>query len=199
MNDLKRVETFVADYLADLKNLLGSLDHRKIAQVAEWIRETADRGGWVFSCGNGGSSSISAQMVVDMVKCGSEHRKKRIKMLGLADSSATVTAVANDIGYENVFAEPLRNFASKGDVLVAISGSGNSPNILKAVEYAKSVGCRTVGVTTRLGGKLKDLADISLSVPSTHMGRLEDSFFAITHILCYCFVEDICPERDSSE
>ena len=195
MDNIKRIESFVADYLADLRGLLGSLDHKKIAQAAEWIRETADRGGWVFSCGNGGSSSISAQMVVDMVKCGSEHRKKRIKMIGLTDSSATLTAIANDIGYEDVFAEPLRNYASQGDVLIAISGSGNSPNILKAVEYAKSVGCRTVGITTGLGGKLKDLADIALTVPSSHMGRLEDNFFAITHILCYCFVENICPEQ----
>jgi D-sedoheptulose 7-phosphate isomerase len=110
--------------------------------------------------------------------------------VGLTDSIATITAYGNDVGYESVFVEQLRNWAVRGDVLIAISGSGNSPNVLRAVEYANEVGCATIGLTTGKGGRLKDLATLPLLVPSGHMGRLEDAFFVLTHVMCYAFMED---------
>jgi D-sedoheptulose 7-phosphate isomerase len=99
-------------------------------------------------------------------------------------------AYANDVSYDVVFEEQLKNFAVSGDVLIAISGSGNSPNVIKAVEYANSIGCRTIGLTTSESGTLRSLANLPLVVPSNHMGRLEDIFFALTHILCYAFIEE---------
>ena len=86
--------------------------------------------------------------------------------------------------------EQLKNWATSGDVLIAISGSGNSQNVLNAVEYANDCDVTTVACTTAEGGKLKDLVDIPLLVPSSHMGHLEDCFFAMTHVLCYAFIED---------
>jgi D-sedoheptulose 7-phosphate isomerase len=183
------MKPFVTSYLDDLGGLLKRLDAAAIAKAIDWIRETRDCDGTVYICGNGGSASIASQMVVDVVKGGSFGKKKRIKMIGLTDSIATITAYGNDVGYDSVFVEPLKNFARKGDVLLAISGSGNSPNVLKAVEYANSIGCRTIGLTTGEGGKLRELAELKLVVPSRHMGRLEDCFFIMTHILAYAFME----------
>jgi D-sedoheptulose 7-phosphate isomerase len=182
-------EQFAKDYLNKLHDLLPRLDTARIAETIAAMRKVRDDGKMVYICGNGGSSSIAAQMVVDIVKCASLRKPKRFKMLCLSDSIATLTAYANDEGYDTVFVEPLKNFATEGDMLLAISGSGNSPNVLKAVEYANSVGCTTVGLTTGEGGKLKDAVTIPLAVPHSHMGRLEDCFFVMTHILCYFFTE----------
>jgi D-sedoheptulose 7-phosphate isomerase len=111
-------------------------------------------------------------------------------MIGLTDSIATITAYSNDVSYDCVFVEQLKNWARPGDVLVAISGSGNSPNVVQAVEFANQSGLTTIGCTTGQGGQLKELAKIPLLVPSNHMGHLEDCFFVMTHVMCYAFIED---------
>ena len=180
---------FVERYLHDLGGLLTRLDTQRIAQAIEWLREARDQGRMIYICGNGGSASIASQLVVDIVKGGSLRKKARFKMIGLTDSIATITAYANDEGYESVFVEPLKNFAQAGDVLIAISGSGNSPNVLRAVEYANSVGCRTIGLTTGEGGKLGELSQLGLLIPSRHMGRLEDCFFIAYPHPGYAFIE----------
>jgi D-sedoheptulose 7-phosphate isomerase len=184
------MKAFVESYLRDLGNLLTRLDPAQIAQAVAWLRDVRDKGRTIFICGNGGSASIASQMVVDVVKGASFRKQTRIKMIGLTDSIATITAYGNDEGYATVFLEPLKNFAEAGDVLITISGSGNSENVLRAMEYAHSVGCRTIGLTTGEGGKLRDLAQLPLLVPSKHMGRLEDCFFIITHILAYALMEE---------
>jgi D-sedoheptulose 7-phosphate isomerase len=182
-------KTFATIYLADLGRLLPQLDTEKIVRAASWLDEAARQDKTVYACGNGGSASIASHMVADMVKGASTDRTPRFKMIGLTDSVATIAAYGNDISYESVFVEPLRNFARPGDVLIAISGSGNSPNVLRAVEYANGAGVRTIGLTTAQGGKLKNLAQLPLLVPSGHMGRLEDSFSIMMHIVCYLFME----------
>ena len=186
----KKTLSFVQGYLADLASLLPQLDEARIAEAIDQLRQARDRGNTVFICGNGGSASIASQMVVDIVKCASLGKPTRFKMIGLTDSISTITAYANDEGYETVFVEPLKNFAQTGDVLIGISGSGNSENVLRAVDYANEIGCLTIGLTTGEGGKLRERVDLPLLVPATHMGRLEDCFFVMTHILCYAFVED---------
>lgn len=185
MSDLK----FTEDYLRKLGELLPKLDAARIAQAIGWMREARDNGNTIYICGNGGSASIASQMVVDIVKGGSLRKPARFKMIGLTDSISTITAYANDEGYETVFVEPLKNFAQPNDLVFGISGSGNSENVLRAISYANETGCKTIGLTTGEGGKLKDLCQLPLLVPSTHMGRLEDSFFIMTHVLCYAFME----------
>ncbi|MFC1543128.1 SIS domain-containing protein [Candidatus Neomarinimicrobiota bacterium] len=185
---MKKTESLAAEYLDDLRVVLPQLDTEKIDQAISWLREARDEGKMVFTCGNGGSASIASQMVVDIVKGGSYGKSSRFRMMSLTDSIATITAYANDIDYASVFVEPMKNFAEPGDLLIAISGSGNSINVLKAVECANDMGMRTVGLTTEQGGTLKDIAQLPLLVPSSHMGHLEDSFFIITHILCYAFI-----------
>jgi D-sedoheptulose 7-phosphate isomerase len=183
-------KTFSSRYLEDLADVVRRVDPQAIATAIQWMREARDAGKTIYSCGNGGSALIASQMVVDIVKGASYGHPKRFKMIGLTDAIGTITAYANDVSYDVVFEEQLKNYAVSGDVLIAISGSGNSPNIVKAVEYANKIGCRTIGLTTGEGGKLRTLANLPLLVPSNHMGRLEDSFFAITHILCYAFIEE---------
>jgi len=180
---------FAIDYLEDLKKALDGLKPEDIGTAVSWLKEARDRDRFIYVCGNGGSASIASQMVVDLVKGASHGHAKRFKVIGLTDSIATITAYANDVNYECVFVEQLRNFAREGDVLLAISGSGNSPNVLRAVEYANSIGCRTIGLTRSAGGALGDLARLTLGVPGQHMGRLEDSFFIMTHIMMYAFMD----------
>ena len=187
MSDKK---AFVERYISDLGTALKGLDTAAIAQAISCLKEARDSDRMVYICGNGGSASIASQMVVDINKGASYGRNRRFRMIGLTDSIATITAYANDVDYDAVFAEQLKNFARPGDVLIAISGSGNSRNVIQAVEYANSAGVTTIGITKTSGGKLREIAKLPLLVASEHMGNLEDGFFIITHILCYAFMED---------
>jgi D-sedoheptulose 7-phosphate isomerase len=180
---------FASEYLRDLSQTLAGLNLNAIDQAIAWFKEARDNGRTIYVCGNGGSASIAQQMVVDTVKGASYGFSPRFRMIGLTDSISTITAYANDLSYDCVFVEQLKNFAHEGDVLLAISGSGNSRNVLLAVEYANGIGCRTIALTQSRGGALKDLAHLTLPVPNTHMGRLEDSFFVMTHIIVYAFME----------
>ena len=180
---------YAAAYLEDLKRAVSGLDPGLIGKAVCWMKEARDAGRMIFACGNGGSAAIAAQMVTDIVKGASYDRGTRFKMIGLTDNVGVITAYANDVEYECVFVEQLRNFAQKDDLLFAISGSGNSRNVLRAVEYANSIGCRTIGLTRAGGGALKDIAQLTLGVPDDHMGRLEDCFFVMTHIICYAFMD----------
>ncbi|MDE0299910.1 MAG: SIS domain-containing protein [Candidatus Poribacteria bacterium] len=183
--------SFASQYLESLSGILLGIDASQVQRAVETLRDARDRGSTIYSCGNGGSASIASQMVVDLVKGGSYGKPTpRIKMIGLTDSIATVTAYANDVSYDSVFVEQLKNWAAPDDVLIAISGSGNSQNVLNAVEYANECNVITIACTTAEGGKLRDLVRIPLLVPSSHMGHLEDCFFAMTHVLCYAFIEE---------
>jgi D-sedoheptulose 7-phosphate isomerase len=180
---------FAADYLEDLKRTLAGLDTAAIGTAVSWLKDVRDAGRMAFVCGNGGSASIASHMVVDLLKGASHGREKRFKIISLADSIPTLTAYANDVDRDCIFVEQLKNFAREGDVLLAISGSGDSRNVLNAVEYAKSVGCRTIGLTRAGGGALGKAVDLCLAVPNQHMGRLEDGFMIMGHIIAYAFME----------
>ncbi len=180
---------FAVDYLENLRKTVSALDPVSIGRAVHLLKEARDNGRMVFVCGNGGSAAIASQLVVDMVKGASYGHQARFRMMSLTDNIGTITAYANDVDYDCVFVEQLRNFAQAGDVLLAISGSGNSRNVLRAVEYANSIGCRTIALTRAGGGALKDIAALILPVESSHMGRLEDCFFVMTHILAYAFME----------
>ncbi|MGI9458165.1 MAG: D-sedoheptulose-7-phosphate isomerase [Aeoliella sp.] len=192
MADSAELNSYVRNYLDDVSNIIKRLDASALERAIECLRAARDNGRTVFSCGNGGSGSIASEMVVDINKGGSYEKDKRFRMMSLSDNIATITAYANDVNYESVFVEQLKNFSTRDDVVIAISGSGDSQNILSAVEYANSIGCTTIGCTTAESGRLRDLATLPLLVPSNHMGHLEDCFYLMTHILSYAFIEDRC-------
>jgi D-sedoheptulose 7-phosphate isomerase len=110
--------------------------------------------------------------------------------MALTDSLPTITAYSNDVSYDCIFTEQLKNFAERDDILIAISGSGNSPNVVKAVEYANSVGCKTIALTGRDGGKLGSIAQVEVRVKTPHMGRIEDAHLIVCHMMCYYFMEN---------
>ena len=185
------LQTFVTTYLDDLRGTLAGLDVDALAQAIGWVHAAGREGHTIFSCGNGGSASIASHFVNDLVKGASDATGTRFKAICLADSVSTLTAVANDTAYEAVFVDPLRVFVQAGDILVAISGSGNSPNVLRAVECANGAGCKTIGLTRRDGGRLREIVQLPLDVPNTHMGRLEDAFSVIIHLLTYPFMDRV--------
>ena len=185
------VEAFVQNYIEKNVSLLNTLDANAISKIIAEFVKARDNGQRIYAIGNGGSASTASHFVNDMGKGASVGRPKRFKVIPLTDNVEWMTALSNDLCYEDVYVEQLKNFAEPGDVLLAISGSGNSENVLRAVRYATEVGCVTVGFTGYKGGKLKDLVQHCIVVPSDHMGRIEDMHVILQHMICYYFMEQV--------
>ena len=182
--------SYTEQYRQLLFQTLASIDVKAVDQAIEWFRQARDEGRQIFVCGNGGSAATASHFVTDMVKGASYGRAVRFRILALTDSVSTLTAYANDVSYEAVFVEQLKNFAQPGDLVMGISGSGNSPNVLRAIEYANSIGCRTLALTGRDGGRLAPLAQLTIHVPEPHMGRIEDAHLVVCHMIAYRFMEE---------
>jgi D-sedoheptulose 7-phosphate isomerase len=176
-------------YLAQLRGAIDTVDLGKVAQAIEWFREARAAGRSIFVCGNGGSAATASHFVNDVVKGASYGRPQRFRILALTDSLATVSAYANDVGWESVFVEQLKNFAARGDLVMGLSGSGNSANVIRAIEYGNAAGCRTLALTGRDGGRLGPLAELNIHVREAHMGRIEDAHLAVCHMICYYFMD----------
>ena len=183
------MEAFVENYIAQNLTLLKSLDAGAIARIIAEFGKARDARKRIYAIGNGGSASTASHFVNDMGKGASIGRETRFKTIPLTDNVAWMTALSNDLCYEDVYVEQLKNFAEPGDVLLAISGSGNSENVLRAVRYANEVGCVTIGFTGFEGGKLSELVQHCVVVPSDHMGRIEDMHLILQHMICYYFIE----------
>lgn len=181
--------SFTQEYREKLIDTIRTIDLSKVDQAIEWLKEARAADRHIFICGNGGSASTASHFACDIVKGASYNRDARFRIMALTDNLATLTAYSNDVGYEIVFVEQLKNFAQSGDVVMAISGSGNSPNVLRAVEYANSIGCKTIALTGRDGGKLGPLAKLNIQVPVPHMGRIEDAHVIVCHMIGYYFMD----------
>jgi D-sedoheptulose 7-phosphate isomerase len=180
---------FTSDYKARLLEALASIDLEKVNQAIELFQEARANRRRIFVCGNGGSASTASHFACDMVKGASYNRDSWFRIMALVDPLPTLTAYANDVGYECVFAEQLKNFAEPGDLFLGISGSGNSANVVRAMEYANGLGCRSIALTGRDGGKLGPLAQLNIQVPVPHMGRIEDAHLIVCHMICYYFMD----------
>lgn len=183
------MNSFPATYLKSLQNTLGGISVDKVSEAIEWMRQVRDEERTIFTCGNGGSASTASHFVCDVLKGASFNRPKRFKIMALTDSLPTLTAYSNDVGYDCVFVEQLKNFGQPGDLLLSISGSGNSPNVLRAVEYANQAGMKTIGLTGRDGGELGKLSQLEINVADPHMGRIEDGHMIVCHMLAYYFMD----------
>jgi D-sedoheptulose 7-phosphate isomerase len=181
---------FPQRYKGELLKALDTLNLDKVGQAIEILARARDEGRHIFTCGNGGSASTASHFVTDLIKGASYGRTPRFRVMALTDSLPTITAYSNDVTYECVFVEQLKNFAEPGDVLMAFSGSGNSANVLHAVEYANSIGCRTIAFTGRDGGRLGPMAELNLQVAHPHMGRIEDLHVVLMHMIGYYFMEE---------
>ncbi len=180
---------FATNYKQELHSAIDTIPMDRVQTAIEWLDEALNEGRQVFTCGNGGSASTASHFICDMVKGASYNRDKRFRMMALTDSLATITAYSNDVSYDAVFVEQLKNFARPGDILISISGSGNSPNVLRAVEWANSAGMKTIGLSGRDGGQLGRLSQLEINVGVQHMGRIEDGHMIVCHMLAYYFME----------
>jgi D-sedoheptulose 7-phosphate isomerase len=188
--------SFSADYKTELLDTIQKIDTAKVDRAVEWFREALAADRHVFVCGNGGSGSTASHLVCDILKGASFNRDKRFRILSLCDSMPTLTAYSNDVDYDSAFTEQLKNYARPGDLVMAVSGSGNSPSVVKAIEYANSAGCKTIVLTGRDGGKLGQLGQLNIQVPVQHMGRIEDAHLVICHMIAYDLMQ--APEAQQS-
>ncbi len=180
---------FPETYKSGLLQAIDAIDLSRVNQAIEWFKEARAGGKHIFVCGNGGSASTASHFACDIVKGASFNRQSRFRIMALTDQLPTLTAYANDVSYDAVFVEQLKNFAQPGDLFMGISGSGNSPNVLRAMEYANQAGCRTLALTGRDGGQLGPMAQLNIQVPVPHMGRIEDAHMIICHMIGYYFMD----------
>jgi D-sedoheptulose 7-phosphate isomerase len=180
----------INQYITDHNRIIELMPLDEIAEAMAVLREARMSGRKVFTMGNGGSASTASHFVCDLAKNTRQEGLPSFRVIGLADNLPMLLAYGNDEGYENIFAHQLTNLIEAGDVVIAISGSGNSPNIIKAVEVAKQAGGITIAFTGFGGGKLGPLADINVCVPSSNMEQIEDIHLMIEHIICSTLRED---------
>jgi D-sedoheptulose 7-phosphate isomerase len=177
------------DYLERLKAELDRVDRAQVAQLADRVYEAWQSGRFVFILGNGGSATLASHLAEDLGK-GSlrqaemrDENKRRLKVLSLVDNVGWLTALGNDLGYDQVFVQQLMHYGQPGDLLVAISGSGNSPNVLAAVDWANRHGLTTFGMTGYNGGKLKQVQQAGIHVALDDMGMVESIHGCLIHWL----------------
>ena len=171
----------INSYLDNLKNTIDQLDQNSLAEVVDAFLEVYNKGGNIYIFGNGGSAATASHIAGDFIKGASYGLEKRFKMICLNDNPASMMAIANDIGYEDIFIEPLKNHISSKDLVIGISGSGNSENVVRAMNYAKSKNVKTISFCGYSGGKIKDIADISVHATVEDMEITEDIHLIAFH------------------
>ncbi len=174
----------IRHYINRLQFTLDRLPESLIAEVIEILHEARLNQRQIFIMGNGGSASTASHFVCDLSKNTRKGNLPNYRVIGLTDNMAIFSALANDEGYENVFAQQLVSFVQPGDIVIAISASGNSPNVLKAVEVANRMGALTIGMTGFDGGRLGELVQINLHVPSDCIEQVEDIHLMLEHLIC---------------
>lgn len=172
-----------SEYLSRDIEALRKTPYEELMRALDALMDARAGGKWIFSAGNGGSAATASHFANDFVKGLSVEGKARFRVMALNDGIPTVTALANDYDYSLCFAEQLKNYGSSGDVLVVYSGSGNSPNIVKAAAYAKSIGMHVIGFTGRDGGKVAAYCDVNCIAPTDCMEEIEDVHMAWEHAL----------------
>jgi D-sedoheptulose 7-phosphate isomerase len=172
-----------AEYKSYTQRAIDSVDEREVQQFIESIFDAYEREATIYVIGNGGSAANASHLAQDLAKgtCIDMQQRKRIRALSLTDNFAFFSALGNDEGYDQVFVQQLRTFARPGDLLISISGSGNSPNVIRAVEYAGQQGMKTIGITGFSGGKLRELADECVHFPLKDMCTAESVHTVIFH------------------
>lgn len=175
---------FAGAYLRYLTTVLQGIDTKEIGRFIETLLDARERGATIFFIGNGGSAATASHFANDLA-IGTNDYVKPFRACSLTDNIAVLTAVGNDFGYEDIFSRQVRVLGKRGDVLVAISASGNSPNLLKALEAAKSADIKTVAITAFDGGKMRSMADKSVHIPTAlkEYGPAEDAHMILDHLV----------------
>lgn len=182
------IKEFSKNYFWQIKKVIDELDLEKIQKIAEKIFDAYKNNKQIFIMGNGGSASTASHFACDLGK-GTlqrfyDEKERRFRVISLTDNVATLMAFGNDLSFEDIFVQQLKNLVNPGDVVIGISASGNSVNVIKAIEYAKGCGAKTIGfLGFRAGGKLHDLVDYEITVQDEHYGRNEDIHMILIHLI----------------
>ncbi len=180
---------WIAKYLEGQRATLASLPPEALAGLIETLRKAWAEDRQIFAAGNGGSAANASHFAVDLGKGSSDQLGRRFRILSLTDNVAWMTALGNDYSYDEVFVRQLMNYARAGDVFIGISVSGNSPNLVKTMEWCRANGVRTIALVGAKRGRMAELADQLIVVNDTHYGRVEDAQMTILHLICYAFME----------
>jgi len=176
-------KAFVGKYLAKVCKVLQSIDADAVVATIEMVEAAMHEGRTVFLAGNGGSAATASHMANDLLKTAAKKHGRGVRVVALSDNVPLLTAIGNDVSFEEIFSGQLESLARSGDVLVVISGSGNSPNILRSITVAKSIGVRTIGFLGMDGGKAKAMVDVAVVVPSDDYGPIEDAHVVLNHLI----------------
>ncbi len=174
---------FIDGYLRETQRVLAEMPNVAIIQVVGHLFEAWKHGRQVFIFGNGGSASTASHMANDLSKATIVSGKQRMRVISLTDNISIITAWANDSSYEWIFKEQLENLLEGGDLVIGISASGNSPNVLRAMEFAMDQGAVTIGWTGRSGGRLKNMVDLCVHSPTDDMGMIESTHLVLDHLV----------------
>jgi D-sedoheptulose 7-phosphate isomerase len=185
------IKQFTNGYFLELKQTIEEIPMDKVECIVRMIQEAYRNNKYVFIMGNGGSASTASHFACDLGKGTICEGKPRFRVVSLNDNMPLITALSNDFGYDRVFIEQLMNLVNPGDLVISITGSGNSPNILKAVEYAKKQGAKTIGLIGFGGGKLKEMVDEHITVSNINYGQVEDIHLILCHAISQYFKEII--------
>lgn len=174
---------FVAGYMDEIQKGYESIDLAKLEKVACVLSSAIKRNATIYTCGNGGSSSIAEHFVCDFLKGASTGTSVQPIVHSLSSNTATITAVANDITYDDIFSFQLERYGKEGDILLCVSSSGNSPNILRVLSTAKSKNIKTISFVGFSGGGAKDISDDCIHIPNKNYGVVEDVHHSLMHML----------------
>lgn len=177
------MNTFSEQYITRLKQVLDAFDHEAFNRMVTGVLDAYERGAQIFTMGNGGSGATASHLACDINKGCCSDLDKRFRMICLNDNMPTMLALANDVSYEAVFEEQIKNFFNPGDLVIGISGSGNSENVLRAIRYAASHGGKTIGWCGFGGGRLAELVDLPFVASSHDMQQVEDAHMVVAHML----------------
>jgi len=185
-----QLNQWIADYIKAQKAAHDSIPLDAVAQLIEKLRQALKDDRQIFVFGNGGSAANASHFATDLGKGASDKLGKRFRVLSLNDNVPWMTALANDYAYEDVFVRQLENYGRAGDVVLVMSVSGNSPNCVKALDWAKQNGLKTVALVGAKRGRMAEIAEQAIVIADTHYGRVEDAQMGICHMLCYAFMEN---------
>jgi D-sedoheptulose 7-phosphate isomerase len=178
-------------YLGEMERTVRLIDRDAVRAVVDSLFSCWSAGGTTFLIGNGGSAATASHMQNDLLKCTLVDGQPRFRAIALTDNVPTMTAFANDVSYEEIFIEPLRALLGPADRVIALSGSGNSPNVLRAIAYAKEIGATTIGLCGDTGGKLALAADLAVKIPAARIGQQEDGHLMLNHVIALALHERI--------
>jgi len=184
------MKDWIADYVKGQKAALDSIPADAVAELVALLQKALKEDRQIFVFGNGGSAANASHFVTDLGKGSSDKVCKRFRCLSLNDNVSWMTALGNDYAYEDIFVRQLANFGRRGDVVLVMSVSGNSPNILRALEWSIKNGLSTVALVGKKRGRCAEIAQHVIAIDSDHYGRVEDAHMGICHMLCYAFMEN---------